>query len=260
MSRSGIRTAVAAVTGALAAGAVAVALWQAPQGVAQEQQPLLEYPAYPPTPTVGAPPAVAPAVAGAALFQTSFDTPEALDAWQLVDLEFRLPDGEANWVVTADGRLEQDETGRTFSPSIHETAALTGASDWQDYTVQVSFYDQTNGTAGLLARYTGDDPTTASYYRYRIIKESFADSPKQVLEKVEQGVAVRLVELPGPGFVERQWNVLALEVVGGELTVRLNGQVVVEASDPTPLPRGQAGIYTRAIGGIFFDDFVVTGP
>jgi hypothetical protein len=36
--------------------------------------------------------------------------------------------------------------------------------------------------------------------------------------------------------------------------------VVVEAEDPAPLPAGRAGLYTRAMGGILFDDVVVAAP
>ncbi|NTV04769.1 DUF1080 domain-containing protein, partial [bacterium] len=240
-------------------GAVAVGLWQAPRGVAQEQQPLLEYPEYPPTPTIGPNPTAAPAVASAPLLADGFEDAASLAAWQFVDLEPVLADSRANWALSA-GRLVQDAAGRAKNPSIQETAALTGSAEWTDYTVQVSFYDELNGVAGLIARYRGAEPTTASYYRYRILKSTYAATPKQVLEKVEQGVATTLTEVEAPGFTERSWNVVALTVQGGQLTVRLNGQVVAEAQDAAPLPAGQAGIYTRAIGGILFDDFSVVAP
>lgn len=247
------------VTGALtvlAAGALGVALWQAPQGVAQEQQPILEYPDYPPTPTIGAPPAAGAGLQGAPLATNSFDAADALDGWRFVDFAFVLDDGRALWGLD-DGRLEQQNTAAAGNPATHETGALTGEAGWRDYTVQASFYDLTNGTAGLLARYTGEDAPTASYYRYRILKNEYEATPKQVLERVENGVATSLVELATPGFTPREWHVLALTVAGDTLTVTLDGEVVAEAVDPQPLAAGQAGVYTRAMGGILFDDFAV---
>lgn len=241
----------------LVVAAVAVGLWRAPQGVAQEPQPLLEYPEFPPTPTIGPNPTALAQLAGAPLAQASFDDASALAAWRFVDLEPVLPDNSSNWAVTAEGRLAQEAAGRAGNSSLQETAALTGEAGWQDYTVQASFYDLTNGTVGLIARYSGAEPTTASYYRYRALKSSYEASPKQVLEKVENGVATTLTELVGPGFEERQWNVVALTVRGNTLTVTLNGQVVAEAVDPAPLGAGQAGLYTRAIGGILFDDVAI---
>lgn len=259
MRRNLLSAWVAAALSALIVGALAVGLWQAPQGVAQEQQPLLEYPAAAPTPTIGPNPALLAQAGATPLLQASFDDPAALAAWSLVDLEPVLPDNRSNWVVTAEGRLAQDAAGRAKNPSIQQTAALTGAS-LGDVTVQTSFYDLTNGTAGLIVRYSGAEPTTASYYRYRVIKNAYEATPKQVLEKVENGVATTLTEIVSPGFDERVWNVVALKVEGGRLTATLNGAVVAEADDPTPLGAGQVGLYTRAIGGILFDDFSVVAP
>jgi hypothetical protein len=259
MKRYRTSTLVTALVGAIVVAALGVALWQAPRGVAQEQQPLLEYPDYPPTPTIGANPTAAASLQGAPLAEASFADAAALSDWEVVDFSFVLDESRSNWEV-ADGRLVQASTGLTRSPSTQETAALTGSGEWSDYTVQASFYDETNGTAGLIARYSGANPQTASYYRYRILKDGYEATPKQVLEKVEGGVATTLAEQAGPGFSERSWHVLTLSVVGGQLTVTLDGAVVAEALDPNPLPAGRAGVYSRAMGGILFDDFVVTTP
>jgi hypothetical protein len=91
-----------------------------------------------------------------------------------------------------------------------------------------------------------------------MLKDSFPATPKLVLERVDQGVARALVEINGPGFSERAWHTLGLTVSGGSLRATLDGQVVAEAEDSAPLPAGRAGLYTRASGGILFDDFLVT--
>jgi hypothetical protein len=44
------------------------------------------------------------------------------------------------------------------------------------------------------------------------------------------------------------------------LTVTLDGTVVAEATDPQPLGAGRAGVYSRALGGILFDDVVISAP
>ncbi|MCS6880814.1 MAG: DUF1080 domain-containing protein [Oscillochloridaceae bacterium] len=251
---------VSLAVGLLVIGAIAVTLWQAPRGVAQDQQPILEYPVYPPTPTVGPNPTTPPLPQGRApLAVTAFDDAADLRAWEIVDLEFVLPESRSVWTIR-DGRLAQDATAAAGNPSIQETLALTGEAAWTDYTVRVSFYDFYNGTAGLVARYSGADPATASYYRFRILKNTFEDTPKRVLEKVEGGVATTLAAIDEPGFTEREWHTLALSVNGGAITVTLDGQVVAQAQDPAPLKAGRAGIYTRAIGGIIFDDFAVVQP
>jgi hypothetical protein len=251
---------VSLVVGALVVAGVGLALTQAPQGAAQSQGALLEYPAYPPTPTIGANP-VQPQLSGAGtvLAQSDFADASGLSSWAFVDQNLVLSEMAGRWAV-ADGRLVQDYAGQARNPSIQEVAGLTGDAAWGDYTVQVSFYDEFNGTAGVIAHYTGAEPTTASYYRVRALKDSFPATPKLVLERVDQGVAHALVAIDGPGFTERAWHTLALTVSGGSLRASLDGQVVAEAEDATPLPAGQAGIYTRASGGILFDDFLVTAP
>lgn len=239
-------------------GAVALSLLRAPAGQAEEPPPLLEYPAYPPTPTIGANPTRPPALAGAPDLAATFDDPAALADWTVVEFQQVLPDTRSRWSVV-DGRLLQDATFAAGNPSIQETGLVTGALR-DDVRVTVSFYDQNNGVVGLIARYAGAAGTEASYYRYRILKSSYEATPKQVLEKVVDGVATSLVEIKEPGFAERAWHTLELTVVGGQITVTLDGAVVAEATDPSPLPPGQVGLYSRAIGGLLFDDFTAGAP
>lgn len=259
MRRYRTPTIISGVVALLVVAAAGLTLWQASGSSAQDQQPLLEYPQFPPTPTIGPnPTTVAAPQSAMPLTAATFDDPAAISEWTFVPMEpIALAEQQPVWAIE-DGRLAQRFTAAAGNPSILETAALTGAADWSDYRVQVSFYDLYNGTAGLVARYSGDDPLTASYYRYRILKQAYPATPRQVLERVEQGVATTLTEIKEPGFSERQWHVLAMSIVDGIITVTLDGVVVAEAVDPTPLSAGRAGIYTRAMGGILFDDFSVT--
>jgi hypothetical protein len=244
----------------LTIGAIALAIGLAPRGQAQsgsgnEEKPILEYPEYEPTPTIGPAPTVPPALSAATLYSTGFDDAAAFAAWEVAELEpVTLPDSGSIWEVR-DGQLAQLMTEPAGSPDSRQTAAVTGDASWQDVVVSVNAYDLYNGVQGLVARRNGDN-----YYRFSIIAEYYPDAPKVVLEKVVDGVATRLATLEGPGHVEREWHTLSLSVVGGELVASLDGQVLLEATDANPLPGGQAGIYTRAFGGILFDDFVVSQP
>lgn len=252
---------VSLLVGTLVVAGVGLALIQTPRGAAQSEEVLLRYPDYPPTPTIGPNPTLPPQLAGAStiLAQSDFADASSLRNWEFVDQSFVIAGAEGQWAVAA-GRLAQDYAGLVRDPSIQEVAALTGDPAWLDYTVHMSFYDEFNGTAGVMARYTGSDPTTASYYRIRALTSTFSATPKLVLERVDQGVTHALVEINGPGFTSRIWHTLGLTVRGSSLQATLDGQVVAEATDSTPLPAGRAGIYTRASGGILFDDFVVTTP
>jgi hypothetical protein len=225
-----------------------------PSGQAQESlpTPIFQYPDFPPTPTVAPAPAADANLAATLLFETDFATPQTLDAWELVDLEAVPSDSRSIWTI-ADGRLAQRGATALNTRSLQETVAVTGQTNWADYEITAQVYDQSNGTFGLVARYDGD-----SFYRYSIIADSYPDTPKQLLEKVVDGVATPLAALDQPGHRKNQWYTVALRVVGPTIQVTLDGAVVLEATDST-LTTGKAGVYTRALGGLLFDNVQVTG-
>jgi hypothetical protein len=222
-------------------------------GRAEEEAPILTYPDITPTATIAPPPASKPNVAGAPLVSESFDSPNALASWEILDPEAVMPEDRANWEVR-DGVLIQTGTGAAHDPNTNETMAFAGAPSLTDYTISAKVYDQENVTFGLVARRQGN-----SFYRYRIIASNLSGTPKQALEKVVDGVATPLITLEGPGYEQRQWHTVALSVAGATIRVTLDGAVVAEATDTT-LTSGQAGLYTRALGGIRFDDVTVTAP
>jgi hypothetical protein len=223
------------------------------RGRAEEGAPILTYPDITPTVTIAPVPPSKPNVAGAPLLSQSFDSTDALAGWEIFDPEAVMPEDKANWEIQ-DGVLVQSGTGAAHDPSINETMALTGDKSWTDYTVSAKVYDQENASFGLVVRRQGN-----SFYRYRIIASSLSGTPKQVLEKVVDGVATPLFSLESPGYEQRQWHTVALSVAGSNLRVTLDGAVVAEATDAT-LTSGQAGLYTRALGGIRFDDLAITAP
>lgn len=250
--RSNTNVITTGIFGFIAVALVAVAVFMNTNpGQAQEEPPLIEYPEMPPTPTMPPVPTTAAGLAaGNIVYESDFAAESALNDWQIVDLEDVLPESRSVWVVE-DGMLNQDRTGRVGNPSIQETLALIGESDWTDYTISAKFYDQGNGNAGLVARVQGD-----SFYRYRVIANFYADTPRQVLEKVEDGVVTTLASVEAPGYDLYSWNTLSLSVNGSTIQAILNGELVAEAEDDS-LSSGVAGLYTRAIGKLAFDDVMV---
>lgn len=222
-------------------------------GRAEEAPPLLRYPTFPPTPTVAPPPSDPLDTVGTPLFTDSFGSEGALTNWQIVDLQPGLPEDRSVWVVK-DGQLVQNRTAAAGNPNEQETLAVTGKGVWTDYRVSAKVYDQNNATFGLVVRRQGN-----SFYRYRIIASQYEATPKQVLEKVIDGVATPLATLDGPGYEQRTWHVVSMQVIGTQITVTLDGEIVAQATDAT-LRSGQAGLYTRAFGGIRFDDVAITTP
>ena len=222
-------------------------------GRAEEAPPILQYPTFPPTPTVAPVPTNPPQAAATKLLAASFDKESDLNAWQIVDLSEVLPGTESVWAVK-DGRLIQNRTAAAGNPDTRETLAVTGDAKWTDYTITAKVYDQANATFGLVARRQGN-----SFYRYRILADRYPDTPKQVLEKVVDGVATPLATIDGPGYAQREWHTVAMTVAGSSIRVTLDGKLVAQATDST-LTSGQIGVYTRALGEMFFDDVTVTTP
>ncbi|OAN46977.1 hypothetical protein A6A03_10985 [Chloroflexus islandicus] len=224
-------------------------------GQAEEGGPILQYPPEPPAPTIGPNPTVPAGLAAGPRFVADFASADSLRDWQMVELDFILPEDRANWVIE-NGRLRQDFASEIRNSALTQVAALAPVA-FADGVVRASFYDEFNGIAGLVARYQGEVGYEASYYRLRLLKNEYEATPKYALEKVVDGVVTPLATVAGPGFAPRQWHVIELEVRGGELTARLNGKVLLQASDAQPLPAGRVGVYTRALGGIMFDDVIV---
>jgi Domain of Unknown Function (DUF1080) len=222
-------------------------------GRAEEGAPILTYPDITPTATIAPMPASKPNVASAPLLSQNFDASSALTGWEILDPANIMPVDKSNWEIQ-DGVLLQTGTGIGHDPNTNEAMAITGDLSWSNYTISAKVYDQQNATFGLIARRQGN-----SFYRYRIIANSLSGTPKQVLEKVVDGVATPLITQETPGYEQRQWHTVALSVDGANIRVTLDGAVVAEATDPT-LTSGQAGLYTRALGGIRFDDVTVTAP
>lgn len=212
---------------------------------------ILQFPDAPLIPTLAPKPTDPPRLAGTLLFADTFDTDASLANWTFVDLEETLPDYRSVWTI-ADGVLRQAYTAAAGNPDFQETLAVTGPTSWADYTVTAKVYDESNVTFGVVARRQGN-----SFYRYRLLEQESGN--RQVLEKVVDGVATPLVELDGTGYTPRRWYTVALRVEGPRIQALLDGQVVAEATDAT-LTQGQAGLFTLAVGGIFFDDVTVTTP
>lgn len=232
---------------------VALGLLESVRGSRAQEGTLLHLPTFPPTPTIGQAPPDTQARSSKTLFADSFASSTSLSGWSFVDLEDVLPEDKSVWTVQ-DGQLQQSRTGEAATPSEQETLAVTGKSDWTDYVVSAKVYDFQNATFGLVARRQGN-----SFYRYRAISDVYEDTPKQVLEKVVNGVATPLATLDGPGYSKRQWHSVTMSVVGSAITVQLDGKQVLTANDST-LTSGQAGLYTRAFGGIRFDDVTIAQP
>jgi hypothetical protein len=179
-------------------------------------------------------------------------TPQDLLAgWQVVDSPPALP-GEGGLWVEREGHLAQNGVNPAASLSASETALMSPAA-YGDVTVSTAFYDVRNGNVGLIAR-----ESDVGFYRVRLQAAPSYDGTAFVVEKVVGGAAAPLILNNGEPLYQRQsWHTLSLSVKGTAIRVSLNGHVVAEVEDAAPLPAGRVGLYTRALGGIFFDQITL---
>lgn len=239
----------------LAAGALSLALMivfgalAAQTGRASEDEPILQYPEFAPTPTVPAKPGDN-APAGSRAYGDRFDA-QSLDNYEIVDTTDDPFGSKAVWDVR-EGALFQDRTSPIGDPSERETLAIVRASSGSDYTISAKIYDEGNAAFGLVARRQGD-----SYYRFSMIGDEYQATPKIRLDKVVGETVTPLAEVDGPGYAFREWYTVELSVNGSTIEARVNGEAVLSATD-SELTSGQAGLYTRAFGNIRFDDVVIT--
>jgi hypothetical protein len=222
------------------------------QGQAQADTPLFPTPERTPTPTIPPSPTPLPVLADEVLANPDFSDSDALNAWEFVDVGVFLAQDRSVWVLD-DGALLQNRTAAAGNPNTYETMGFIGSPEWSDYTVSARFYDEGNGNAGLVARRQGE-----SFYRLRMLADTFSDTPKLSLERVVDGVVTPLATHDAPGYTLRTWNDVTLSVQGDQLEATLNGEVILEAED-SALSSGQPGLFTRAMGNIRFSDVIVTG-
>ena len=217
-----------------------------------DTMPPLIQPDLPPLPTVGPAPNSPQRPAGATvLFSTTFDEAKAQEAWTAVDLE-PLAEGDepSRWSVRK-GHLYQDWAGELRTPVFRKTAAVTGDAAWTNYSISAKVYAVRNDEVGLIFRVQDDN-----YYRFRLLSSAYSN-PRLVLEKVVAGQVTQLAASDHPGYTSNTWYVLQADVVGGDIMISLNNDVVINTQD-TSLTSGKIGVYGIATGDLFYDDVSVT--
>lgn len=237
---------------ALAGGLVLGSRMSQAQATSAGIEPILVYPDAAPTPTMGQP-AAAAAPALSSVGASPLSPADILAGWQVIDTPTALPGEGGRW-IEREGHVYQHGLNPAASLSAAETA-LMSPDTYSDVTISASFYDNGNGTVGLIARHS-----EAGFYRVRLHANPSYDGEALVLEKVTGGVAVPLLLNAGePLYQPHAWHTLALSVTGGKILVTLDGKVVAEVEDLAPLQGGSAGLYTRALSNLFFSQITLSG-
>lgn len=246
------RAAILVLLSILALGAVAIGQYAAQaHATVSSAEAILTYPISLPTPTMGGAPAPAPALASVGTVPLA--PPAILASWQVLDTPASLPGEGGRW-VERQGHVAQDGLNPAASLSAAETALLS-PDIYDNVAISASYYDEGNGTVGLIARHSD-----RGFYRVRLHTDPTFDGEALMLEKMVDGVALPLVSNHGePLYQRHSWHTLTLSFQDNQITVTLDGQVVAQVVDAAPLPAGRVGLYARALGGMFFDQVTLAG-
>ncbi|MCB9892005.1 MAG: alkaline phosphatase D family protein [Planctomycetes bacterium] len=178
------------------------------------------------------------------LFATSFEGP--LTGAAIVTQG--TTSGPASW-FTDNGLLHQSSNVHTpgVDPGFPGSMAIFGNTTWQDYTLSCRMRSEDNDGFGLVFRVANGQ----NYYRF----QWDAERNLRRLTRTSTGVTTVLDEDTVP-YDTLRWYQVEVTCIGAQLTVRVDGHVVLSGVDAT-LPRGAVGCWVWANALTAFDDLIV---
>ena len=131
--------------------------------------------------------------------------------------------------------------------------AVRGHWFWHDYVASAACRPEGDGAVGLVFYYR--DPK-----HYHLVRWTAAtvEGPRLQVIRVSGDAREVLGEAP-VGFVKGQWYQLGVRVVGRTAAACVDGNALVEVTDPH-LVSGSVGLYCEGTDGAVFDDVEVAEP
>jgi hypothetical protein len=156
-------------------------------------------------------------------------------------------EGKANWMVLPDTEHNPPSTPNQVTQTENErpagsvAAAIRRTYVLRDGTVSVAVKRQA-GIAGLLLRMAGEK----DYLLVLLGGDGAIETTS-----TRGGTATSLAK--GKASLDREWNVLSVELSGASVKVSVNDKPILEATDPAPAS-GRTGLATQGPGSAAFDE------
>ena len=149
------------------------------------------------------------------------------EGWMLLfygsTLDDWTPSGEAEWRVE-NGALVSDSQGRGL---------LLTVDEYGNFEMVVDFLAEPGANSGIFLRTTRDPKDMAKdCYELNIAPPDHA---------YPTGSLVAREKVEGVGELD-DWRQFHVEAYGGEITVKLDGEVILQYEDPDPIPKGYIGL------------------
>jgi hypothetical protein len=156
-------------------------------------------------------------------------TPEEIsEGWIL------LFDGETTFGWSAASQANWSVADGIISVSSGEPGLLCTTSEFSDYLLKVDFRCPKGTNSGVFLRTPRKPMDPASdCYELNIADDSISPFPT--------GSFVKRQKATGPHDTT-QWRTFEARLVGGQCTIKLDGQTVLDYTDPKPLARGYIGL------------------
>lgn len=130
--------------------------------------------------------------------------------------------------------------------------AGTAADNWlvrgvtlDDLVVTMTFINNDDDAFGLVSHHSSGESFYLLFHSQNSAPPPVfsADSDRLYLLRIADG-RPSVLGSAGARLSRNDWNRLTLTVDDGQLTVALNGETEIEATDDDPLPAGRAGVYS----------------
>jgi hypothetical protein len=157
-------------------------------------------------------------------------------------------DAPSNWQVVS-GELRQtsniySSSGDPGGISTPGTYLLTGDAGWTGYTVSVRMKSTDNDALGVMFGYQN----ASNYYRFSMDRSR----NYRRLVKVVNGSWTQLAQ-DTQAYTQNVWYQVEASLAGGVVTVKVDGQPILQVSDSS-FSGGKIALFSWANAGSIFDD------
>ncbi|MCB0807505.1 MAG: PKD domain-containing protein, partial [Bacteroidales bacterium] len=168
-------------------------------------------------------------------FEDNFDNSPISSVWN-----FR----EGTWSLNS-GYLRQTSNYYISGNPLAGCYGLVGSPYWQDYVMTCDFRSTDNDVIGFVFNYQDEQNMYMFYWN--------AQSNLRILYKWENGIGTELAQDDVP-YVSNQWYQGEISSIGGEISVKINGDEIFSVSDNT-YTSGIVGLYCWANNQSHYDNF-----